>query len=351
MNSRSILFNLTIIGCLFLPFQAMPQTDQDAQSTNEPNKLIDPKSQTDDKKSINQIQPEKENTQQPSTNQAANAGVITPTVEAQRGCRLQIKGLATANKNLPIKIRGQDGSTISAKFIALNKGIVVASVSGDDCKKKLKGLVAETAPDPELQPLQLAIIHEPQSSGWHRTKNAGSWTIGAGAGMRMQVPLIRLEIGSSYSNIAFLAAWETGAMKNTTLDSQILSSILEIQFYNSNSFYVSTGVASDTLVGTFQPIKSFDGVLKQTDEYLATYKSTSSKIHSGIGNRWQWGRLSVGIEWIGFRGALLRNDEIKLVSLTAEQASDSTLILNKQLLIESEPLDYRFLMTRLLYSF
>ena len=169
--------------------------------------------------------------------------------------------------------------------------------------------------------------------------------------MRMQVPLIRLEIGSSYSNIAFLAAWETGAMKNTTLDSQIISSILEIQFYNSNSFYVSTGVASDTLVGTFQPIKSFDGVLKQTDEYLATYKSTSSKIHSGIGNRWQWGRLSVGIEWIGFRGALLRNDEIKLVSLTAEQASDSTLILNKQLLIESEPLDYRFLMTRLLYSF
>jgi hypothetical protein len=345
------LFSLTIIGFLFLPFQAMSQDDREAQSTNEPNKLSEPKLQTDDKKSTNQIQPEKENTQQPSTNQAANAGVSTPTVETQRGCRLQIKGLATANKSSPIKIKGQDGTMISAKFIAMSKGIVVASVSGDDCKKKLKGLVAETAPDPELQPVQLAIIHEPQSSGWHRTKNAGSWTIGAGAGMRMQVPLIRLEIGSSYSNIAFLAAWETGAMKNTILDSQVLSSIFEMQFYNSNSLYFSTGFAADTVVGKFQPIKSVDGVLKQTDEYLATYTSTSSKIHSGIGNRWQWGRLSVGIEWIGFRGALLRNDEIKLVSLTAEQASDSTVILNKQMLIEREPLDYRFLMTRVLYSF
>ncbi|NBO39750.1 hypothetical protein EBU99_14385 [bacterium] len=202
--------------------------------------------------------------------------------------------------------------------------------------------------------MQVTTTYEPQSSGWHRAKRPGAWTVGLGSGLGIGqgfMPLVRFELGASYVTSSLLFSIESGSRKTSDFDVANVATALEIQQFLGNSFYLSLGFVTENLVGSFTPIKSYDGILKQTDEYSGRYSSSVKGIEIGFGNRWQWGGFSLATEWVGYRGAMTRNDDIKLVSITPEAIPDATIALNKNYITDKTPANLRILMTRFLYSF
>lgn len=341
-----------VIGLLLTISHAYAQNYNDQPPTETSTKTAEPAPSVDDKKNQSTAEGEtKSPTPVQPTPTPSSAG--KSVVDSQRGCRIQIKGMSNANKNSIIQIKDANGGIIDAKFLAIAKNFTIANVSNENCKRNLKGLMAELIQDPETLPLQTTstTVHQPQSSGWHRTKRSGAWTFGLGAGLRMQVPVYRIELGQSWSNLSAVSALEYGQGGDSSLKLGFLTVSGELQLHVGNSLYLSGGWCSETAGGSFIPVNSFDGKIKKTPDFSAAYKTSSTKIHYGVGNRWQWGGLSLGVEWIGFRGILSKEDEVVITNFTTDTVGDGVLALNKNYIAENTPADYRFFMTRLLYSF